>query len=77
MIYSDNQVIGVMRYVTSLSLVDKQVAINILVAVCIGIAILMLVIFTNLFFIRSVVAPVHEITLTAKRIAEGGATACR
>ncbi len=71
MIYANDQVIGVMRYVTSLELVDKQVILTTLMATVIGIVILSIFIFTNLFFIRSVVAPVHEITTTAKRIAEG------
>lgn len=71
MTYANGQVIGVMRYVTSLRLVDKQVFINIISAVAVGGAVLILVIITNLFFLRSVVEPVRDITVAARRIADG------
>ena len=71
MIYADGEVIGVMRYVTSLKRVDKQVFMNILVATGIGALVLLLVFFLNLVFIRSVITPVSEITKMSKRIAEG------
>lgn len=69
--YSDDQIVGVMRYVTSLKLVDRQVFYNVLTASGIGIMVLLLVVVTNLVFIKSVVDPVSEITIMAKRIAEG------
>jgi len=71
MFYANKQVIGVMRYVTSLRLVDRQILVGILAAVAIGILVLLLVIATNLFFLRSVVEPVREITAAARRIADG------
>ncbi|MGE4485253.1 MAG: ATP-binding protein [Oscillospiraceae bacterium] len=71
MIYADGQVIGVMRYVTSMKLVDKEIMMNILVSVGVGFAALALVVLMNMFFIRSVVEPMNEITLTARRIADG------
>ena len=71
MIYADGEVIGVMRYVTSLKRVDMQVFMNILVAIGIGALVLLLVFFLNLVFIRSVITPVSEITKMSKRIAEG------
>jgi hypothetical protein len=36
MVYSNGQVVGVMRYVSSLHLVDRQVTINILLASGLG-----------------------------------------
>ena len=71
MIYADGEVIGVMRYATSLKLVDRQVLLNILSVVGVGAVVLLLVLSLNLLFIRSVITPVSEITKMSKRIAEG------
>ena len=71
MIYVDGEVIGVMRYVTSLKQVDRQVFMNILAVVGVGAVVLLLVLLLNLFFIRSVITPVSEITKMSKRIADG------
>ena len=71
MIFADGEVLGVMRYVTSLKLVDKQVFLNILAVVGVGFIVLLLVLSLNLIFIRSVITPVSEITKMSKRIAEG------
>lgn len=71
MTYAGGQIIGVMRYVTSLKLVDRQIFISIISAVAMGAAVLILVILTNLFFLRSVVEPVQDITAAARRIADG------
>ena len=70
-VVSGDHVLGVMRYVTSLRQVDTQVFFNILAVVGIGAAILLLVLFLNLMFIRSVITPVSEITKVSKRITEG------
>ncbi len=72
MIYSNNQVIGAMRYVSSMKLVDRQVTVFILLAVGVGLVILLMAVAVNMMFIRSVVEPMQDITVTAKRIAEGG-----
>lgn len=71
MIFADGEVIGVMRYVTSLRLVDRQVFLNVLAAIGIGAALMLMVFFVNLVFIRTVITPVSEITRVSKRIAEG------
>ncbi|MDD3165477.1 MAG: HAMP domain-containing sensor histidine kinase [Oscillospiraceae bacterium] len=71
MIYTNGEVIGVLRYVTSLRLVDHQIAFCIAIAIAAGLIVLLLVIFNGKFFIRSIVEPVGEITATAKRIASG------
>ena len=67
----DVEVVGVMRYVTSLNKVDKQIIIIVAIALGIGLGILGMVYFSNLYFIRSIVDPVAGITETAKRIAAG------
>ena len=71
MIYTNGEVIGVLRYVTSLRLVDRQVRYDIAGSVLVGIAILALILFNSRFFIRSIIGPVQEINATAKRIAAG------
>jgi len=71
MIYANGEVIGVMRYITSLRLVDKQVFLSILAVIGVGIVVLLLVFTLNLVFIHSVITPVSEITKVTKRIAEG------
>ncbi|MBQ6539952.1 MAG: HAMP domain-containing histidine kinase [Oscillospiraceae bacterium] len=71
LIYGNGETIGIMRYVSSLQKVNNLVTVYTVVAVAVGIAIILMVIFTNMFFIRSVVKPVNEITSVAKRIAEG------
>ena len=67
----DGEVVGVMRYVTSLNKVDKQIIIIVAIALGIGLGILGMVYFSNLYFIRSIVDPVAGITETAKHIAAG------
>lgn len=67
----DGEVVGVMRYVTSLNKVDKQIIIIVAIALGIGLGILGMVYFSNLYFIHSIVDPVAGITETAKRIAAG------
>ena len=71
MVFSDGEVIGVMRYVTSLREVDRQVMFNVFAAIGIGLILLLMVFFVNLVFIRSVITPVSEITKVSKRIADG------
>ena len=69
--YSGDQVIGVMRYITSLKVVDRQVLISILSVIALGAIIMLVVVFINLIIIRSVIEPVSEITKMSKRIAQG------
>ena len=71
MIYGSGEVIGIMRYVTSLRLVDRQVFLNILAVIGIGLVVLTFVFSLNYMFIRSVITPVTEITTMSKRIADG------
>ncbi|MPM00559.1 Adaptive-response sensory-kinase SasA [bioreactor metagenome] len=64
-------VVGVLRYVTSLRTVDRQIAFTVGVALAVGVGILAIVYFSNLYFVRSIVEPVATITDTAKHIAAG------
>lgn len=71
LLYSDGTVIGIMRYVTSLKQVDRVVAGYSALACGIGALILTIVIFSNLYFLRTITEPITELTGMARRIAEG------
>lgn len=67
----DNNVVGAARYVVSLSRIDMQIAIYILISGIICIAIIFFVIMSGIYFINSIVIPVREVSSTARRIASG------
>jgi len=67
----DGSVIGAMRYVTSLRLVDRQIAKVTALAGGIGLLIVLAVVLTNLYFIGSVTEPLVELTALSRRIADG------
>ena len=67
----DGQLIGVIRQVTSLKLVDRQLILIAGVTGLLGLVILTVVFSSNLYFINSIVGPVADITDTARRIAAG------
>ncbi|MEG2000989.1 MAG: HAMP domain-containing sensor histidine kinase, partial [Evtepia sp.] len=70
LLYGDS-IVGMLRYVTSLKLVDQQIMVISLVAVAVGVVILILFYLSNIYFVRSIVEPVSDITGIAKRIAAG------
>ncbi len=63
--------VGVIRYVTSLSGIDRQFIFSMAVIVTIALAIFAMVYFSNLYFVRSIVEPLAGITEIAKVIADG------
>ncbi len=65
------RVVAVARMVTSLRVVDRQIIQGIAVALAVGVLIVVLVYFSNLYFVRSIIEPVAGITESAKRIASG------
>ena len=71
MIYSNGEVIGVLRYVTATRLVDRQIMLVALVCFGVLLVVLGVVVFSGNFFIHSVLTPVAEITEKAKRISGG------
>lgn len=70
-ILSNGEVKGVMRMVTSLRLMDRQLVMLTLVIVLIALFIVALTYMVNMFFVRSIIEPMAGITETAKRIASG------
>lgn len=63
--------IGAVRLVVSLTKVDQQIFLMLMIALAIGIAILFFVIMSGSYFIKSIVTPVREVGQTARRIAMG------
>ena len=67
----EGEAVTVVRFVTSLSIVDRQIAIIVATAFVVGLAIMAMVYFSNLYFVRSIVDPVMGVTDIATRIAGG------
>ena len=67
----DGQVVGAMRYVTSMTAVQRSLLLNAGVAAGLLMMIIAMVYVSNMVFINNVVEPVAEVTETAKRIAAG------
>ncbi len=71
LIYSNGEVIGVLRYVTSLEKVDRQILLFSLTIAVVGMALLLIVYVSGRYYVKSILVPVSEITETAKRISAG------
>lgn len=71
LLYSDGSVVGAMRYVTSMSQVYSHVLRISLIACAIGLAIILIVVLSNLYFLHTITEPIRTLTVVAKRIAEG------
>ena len=71
MIYSNGEVIGVLRFVTSTRLVDQQIIMVAMVSLVALMVVLLVVVISNNYYLRSIMVPVAEITEKAKRIANG------
>ncbi len=69
--HEDGTVAGGMRYVVSLLLVDRYITYISLVVILFGAVILFLVILSGSYFIGSIVTPVSELGIAARRIALG------
>ena len=70
-IVSNGTVLGLARYVTSLSAMEWHLFFSIAIVALIAIAILAIVYFSNLYFVRSIVEPLAGINETARLIADG------
>ena len=71
MIYGDEQLVGVLRYVTSTRSVDLQIAFVAFICFAVLFVVLAAVTISNNNFIRTIMIPMDEITEKAKRIANG------
>ena len=71
MIYSNGEVIGVLRYVTSTRLMDRQIVIVALISMLGLLAVLIIVLISSNYYIHTIMTPVAQITEKAKRITGG------
>ena len=71
MIYSNGETIGVLRYVTSTTLMDRQLVIIGLISFGALVLVVLVVLISSNYFIHSILDPVLEITAKAKRITAG------
>ena len=67
----NGKMVGVMRFVTSLRTVNRQILISVLVIFLVAAVCMALVIISNLLFINNVVEPVAVVSDAAKRISAG------
>ena len=67
----NGRVAGVMRLVTSLKLVDRQIVLVVFIILAVGVICMALVLISSLLFINNVVEPVAVVTDAAKRISAG------
>lgn len=71
MIYSNGEVIGVLRFVTSTRVMDFQIGlIGLIAAACCALFVLLTIVSSN-YYIHSILEPLEDITEKAKRIAGG------
>lgn len=60
-----------LRFVTSLSLIDKQLAGIMFACVMVSVFVILVVIWTGLYFVKSICVPLVQISATAKKLAKG------
>ncbi len=68
---SDGYEVGALRVMTSLDNVDKQISLLCFFIALIFIIVLVIIVLSNLYFIRSIIIPVQEIEKATKNIAQG------
>lgn len=71
LINAQGDLIGGVRYITSLAIAERQISVIILIAIAASIVFLLLVIASNRYFIKSIVEPVMKINVIAGEIAAG------
>ena len=67
----DGALVGSIRYVVSLERADQQMAFVVIILLLAGLFILLLLTFSGVYFIRSILVPVKRISASAKQIAQG------
>lgn len=71
MVYSNGEIIGVLRYVTSTKIVDRQIARVALISLFALALIVVVVLISGSYYNRSILVPLAEIMDKAKKIASG------
>ena len=70
-VYSNGEVIGVLRYVTSTRLIDQQVLKIFFYATTVLVLVMAVVIISSNYYVHSILEPVRQITQKAQKIANG------
>lgn len=70
-ISGNSGVLGVVRYVTSMAAVQHYLVVVIAIAALVAVTVLLIIYFSNLYFVRSIVEPLAGINETARLIADG------
>lgn len=70
-IYQEQTVVGAVRLVTSMEAVDRQLIVNGICLFIAAAAVLLLIYFSNLHFVRAIIQSLASITETARQISEG------
>lgn len=68
---NSGDLLGGIRYVVSLTAADRQVLLIVLFLLLAGLIVITLIMFSNQYFMRTILAPITDIGSTAKRIAQG------
>jgi len=71
MIYSNGEVIGVLRYVTSTAVMDRQIMYVAVFSLLALFVVMIVVLFSSNYYIHSILVPLGEIIDKAKRITSG------
>ena len=71
MIYSNGEVIGVLRYVTSTARMDAQIIRTAVMSLLVLLVVLAVVLFSSNYYIRSILVPLGDIVDKAKKITNG------
>lgn len=69
--YPNGSIVGIMRYVTSLKLVDQRVLQITAAASLVGLVVVIMVFLSNTYFTKTITEPISSLTTMAKQIAEG------
>ena len=70
-LFSNGEVIGIMRYVTSTRLLDMQIFKICCFSLCVLLIIMVIVLFSSNYYIRTILVPLNAIIKKAKRISSG------
>ena len=68
--FSGEELLG-LRYVVSMQAIDRQLTLITVFAALVALAILLFVLYTSSYFMNSIIAPVGEVSRTARQIAQG------
>jgi len=69
--YADGTAAGVVRFLTGTAPLDQKVLRLALTSSGIGLVIIVIVLFSNMYFIRTIIEPIDELTKSARQISEG------